>query len=69
MPIETLKKFLDFHGVEYVTIRHSPAYTAQGIAHSAHIPGKEVSKAVIVKMDGKLASGGCRPRGKKALPS
>ena len=54
MPINKLKNFLDEHGTKYVVISHSPAYTAQGIAASAHISGKEVAKTVIIKVDGKL---------------
>jgi Ala-tRNA(Pro) deacylase len=55
MPVRSLQTFLDSHQVKYVTIRHSPAFTAQEIAASAHIPGKQLAKAVIVKLDGKLA--------------
>ena len=55
MPARKLKEFLDAHGVKYVTIRHSMAYTAQEVAASAHIRGKEMAKTVIVKIDGKLA--------------
>jgi Ala-tRNA(Pro) deacylase len=54
MPAHRLKEFLDRHGVRYITIIHSPAYTAQAIAHSAHISGKEVAKTVILKADGRL---------------
>ena len=43
MPVKTLTKFLDDNKVKYVTIRHSIAYTAQQIAESAHIPGKEMA--------------------------
>jgi Ala-tRNA(Pro) deacylase len=55
MPINKLKQFLDSHRTKYVTIRHSPAYTAQETAQSAHIPGKELAKTVMVKVDGKMA--------------
>jgi Ala-tRNA(Pro) deacylase len=55
MPINTLTRFLDENKVEYVTIRHSPAYTAQKIAAAAHIPGREVAKTVMVNIDGKMA--------------
>ena len=55
MPVAKLKKFLDGHNVKYVTITHSPAITAQEIAASAHIPGKELAKTVMVKIDGKMA--------------
>ncbi len=55
MPVQKLKQFLDENHVKYVTISHSPAYTAQEIAASAHIPGKELAKTVMVKIDGKMA--------------
>jgi Ala-tRNA(Pro) deacylase len=55
MPTQKLKQFLDSHQVKYVTIRHSPAFTAQEIAASAHVPGKELAKTVMVKIDGQLA--------------
>ena len=55
MPVKKLKEFLDSNKVKYVSISHSAAYTAQEIAASAHVPGKELAKTVIVKIDGKLA--------------
>ncbi len=55
MPVKTLTRFLDDNEVKYVTIRHSIAYTAQQIAESAHIPGKEMAKTVMVKLDDRLA--------------
>lgn len=55
MPNKRLIEFLDLEKVKYVTITHSPAYTAQEVAASAHIPGKELAKTVIVKIDGELA--------------
>ena len=55
MPVRKLKEFLDSNNIRYVTIRHSTAYTAQEIAASAHIKGKDVAKTVIVKIAGKLA--------------
>ena len=54
MPARRLKKFLDDHEVKYTTITHSPAFTAQEIAHSAHISGKDVAKTVIAKADGEM---------------
>jgi Ala-tRNA(Pro) deacylase len=53
MILKTLTDYLDGHGVKYVVIHHSPAYTAREIAVSAHIARKEVAKTVIVKIDGK----------------
>ena len=55
MPVNKLKQFLDDHNVKYVTITHSPAYTAQEIAASAHIPGREMAKTVMIKVDGEMA--------------
>lgn len=55
MPVQQLKKYLDDRKVKYVAIKHSMAYTAQEIAASAHIPGKELAKTVIVKVDGEMA--------------
>jgi len=49
------RSFLDEHGIKYVTIQHSTAYTAQEIAASAHVPGRELAKTVIVKIEGKPA--------------
>ncbi len=55
MPIKKLKEFLDSNNVEYITISHSKAYTAQKTAATTHIPGKEMAKTVIIKFDGKMA--------------
>lgn len=55
MPAKKVAQFLDSHKVKYVAIKHSPAYTAQEIAASAHIPGKELAKTVMVKIDGQMA--------------
>ena len=55
MPAEKLRKFLDKHKIKYVNIKHSLAYTAQEIAASAHIHGKEIAKTVIVKINGEMA--------------
>lgn len=54
MPYTKLKEFLDDHKIKYITISHSPAYTAQEIAQSAHIAGREMAKTVIVKIDGEM---------------
>jgi len=55
MPVKQLKEFLDSKNIKYITISHSPAYTAQAIAASAHVSGKELAKTVMVKVDGKMA--------------
>jgi Ala-tRNA(Pro) deacylase len=55
MPVKKLKEFLDKEKIKYVSIVHSTAYTAQEVAASAHIPGKELAKTVIVQLDGQMA--------------
>jgi len=55
MSLIRLKEYLDDHKIKYVVISHSLAYTAQGIAALLHIPGKELAKTVMVKIDGTLA--------------
>ena len=50
-----VKDFLDENEVEYTTITHSKAYTAQRIASSSMIPGSEMAKTVVVKVDGNYA--------------
>jgi len=55
MSLQKLKNFLDQKKVKYVTIRHSPAFTAQETAAAAHIPGKEMAKTVMVKIDGEMS--------------
>jgi Ala-tRNA(Pro) deacylase len=55
MSLLRLRQFLDSYNIKYVVISHSVAYTAGGIAALTHIPGKEVAKTVIVKIDDTLA--------------
>ena len=55
MPVKPLKQFLDASKVKYTCIVHSPAYTAQEIAASAHIRGHQLAKVVIVKLDAVMA--------------
>jgi len=55
MPLTRLKEFLDRNKVKYAMLGHTPAYTAPEIAAAAHVPGKELAKTVIIKIDGKLA--------------
>lgn len=55
MSLTRLKEFLDKNNVKYVTISHSLAYTAQGIAALTHTPGQELAKTVMLRIDGKLA--------------
>jgi Ala-tRNA(Pro) deacylase len=55
MPVKKLREFLDGENVKYVSVSHSPAFTAQEIAASAHIKGKELAKTVMVKINGTMA--------------
>src|SRR5437660_4661953 len=55
MPVKKLKEFLDREKVKYISIVHSPAYTAQEVAASAHITGRELAKTIIVELDGEMA--------------
>lgn len=50
--IRQLREFLDSHGIKYAVLPHPHAVTAQQIAASAHIPGKELAKTVVVRLDG-----------------
>jgi Ala-tRNA(Pro) deacylase len=49
--LKRLTEYLDKSKVKYVMILHSPAYTAQEVAASVHIPGKEMAKTVMVRID------------------
>lgn len=55
MPIQQLTDFLDRNRVKYAVISHSPANTAQETAALAHVPGRELAKTVLVKLDGAMA--------------
>jgi Ala-tRNA(Pro) deacylase len=55
MATERLKEFLDREGIRYTSQSHPTAYTAPEVAASAHVPGAEFAKTVIVNLDGKLA--------------
>jgi len=54
MPTRIIKDYLDQNNIKYISIKHSPAFTAQEIAASAHIDGKRIAKTVILKVNGKL---------------
>lgn len=54
MPVKKLLEYLDSNAIDYVTIHHSKAFTAQKVAAASHIPGKEIAKTVMVKADEKM---------------
>lgn len=49
--IKRLEDYLGSNAINYRLIHHSPTFTAQETAASAHVPGKELAKTVIVKAD------------------
>lgn len=50
-----IREFLDSKKIKYTFVKHSEVYTAQEIAASAHIPGRQLAKTVMVKIDGDMA--------------
>ena len=54
MPTKMVREFLEKYNVKYKLMMHCQAFTAQDIAASVHIPGREIAKTVILKVDGKI---------------
>ncbi|MBI2412092.1 MAG: YbaK/EbsC family protein [Deltaproteobacteria bacterium] len=52
--LKRLEKFLERNHVTYKAVIHPEAYTAQEIAASMHVKGRELVKSVMVKADGKI---------------
>lgn len=48
-----IKEYLDQNNVPYQAILHEEVYTAQELAQSLHVPGRELVKVVIIKADGR----------------
>jgi Ala-tRNA(Pro) deacylase len=48
----TLQTYLDENDVHYRLARHDRAYTAQDLAATEHVPGRQVIKPVVVRADG-----------------
>lgn len=55
MSSEQLLNYLENQGVSYTVIAHPLRYTAQEIASVAHVPGDQMAKTVMVKVDDELA--------------
>jgi Ala-tRNA(Pro) deacylase len=49
-----LEDFLRKNGINFKSVVHSEAYTAQEIAASMHVHGREVLKSVMIKADGRF---------------
>ena len=48
---QRLKAFLDGAKVKYTAAKHPVVYTAQEIAAAQHIPGRQLAKCVLVKIE------------------
>jgi Ala-tRNA(Pro) deacylase len=51
MAANRLTRYLDEHGIKYVSTRHSPAFTAAEVAVSAHVTSRSFAKTVVIKVD------------------
>ena len=51
----TVRNYLESRHAHYETISHQPAFTAQEVAASTHIPGRMMAKTVMVKLDGEMS--------------
>jgi Ala-tRNA(Pro) deacylase len=49
----TLKEYLDNNNVDYEITKHKVVYTSQELAACLHVPGKVMTKVVMVKAGGK----------------
>lgn len=49
MPLKKLIEYLEQETIHYTRIIHSAAYTAQVIAHRAHISGNVLAKTIVLK--------------------
>ena len=51
MPAQKLKQMLDQRSIKYISINHSPTYTARETAASTFVPRREFAKTIIVDLD------------------
>jgi Ala-tRNA(Pro) deacylase len=49
---ESIRRFVETHGVGFTPIHHRLAYTAQEEAAATHVPGREWAKTVVCIADG-----------------
>jgi Ala-tRNA(Pro) deacylase len=52
---ENVAGLLKSSGIAYEILKHPQAFTAQEVAATVHVTGKEVAKTVVVNVDGKFA--------------
>jgi len=55
MAARRVHDLLASNNLSYRAIKHDPAFTAQEIAQSTHVPGKYLAKTLVVWIDGHLA--------------
>jgi Ala-tRNA(Pro) deacylase len=55
MSATKLKDYLDRNEIKYVSIRHSPAFTAPETAASVHVSGRDFAKTLIVRIRDQMA--------------
>ncbi|MBI4591526.1 MAG: YbaK/EbsC family protein [Candidatus Rokubacteria bacterium] len=49
---DRLQRFLDQQGIAYQTLAHRQVFTAQEVAATTHVPGRQLAKVVVVRGDG-----------------
>jgi Ala-tRNA(Pro) deacylase len=49
---ESIRRFVEAHGIGFTPIHHRVAYTAQEEAAATHVPGREWAKTVVCMADG-----------------
>ena len=47
-----ISAYLESNNFEYSHIQHSPAFSAEEVAHQVHCPRHEMAKIIVVKVDG-----------------
>ena len=52
--LKKLKDYLEKNQVRFEVGYHERVYTSQEIAAAMHVPGKELTKVIMVKADGKM---------------
>ena len=55
MPSPITQGFLSAKGADFRTVSHPEAFTAEQTAAASHVPGRQLAKTVIVKLDGQLS--------------
>ena len=55
MAATKLISFLNGRGAKYIMLEHPPAATAREVADSAHVPGRDFAKTIIVERHGEMA--------------